>query len=337
MQVIKVECIGITVADMERSLQFYTTILAFKKVSDVAVSGKDYERLLGLSDLQMRVVRLQLGDEIIELTEYLSPKGRPMPADSHSHDQWFQHLAIVVSNIDQAYQQLCKYDVQQVSTAPQTIPQSNPAAGGVKPFYFKDPDGHSLELIDFPPDKGDSKWQRSTNQLFLGIDHTALVVFQTNASLKFYRDYLGLNLKAQSKNAGIEQENLSGVQDAKVRVSSLKPPTGVGIELLEYVSPGDGRSRPADTRANDLWFWQITLVVPDLAAVVQQLQSANPSILSHLPFDSTSDITPGITSDSPNRSEPTSNCNQGLLIQDPNGHAIRLVTPSATFNPATPQ
>jgi len=39
----------------------------------------------------MRVVRLRLGEEFIELTEYLAPKGRPFPVDSRSNDRWFQH------------------------------------------------------------------------------------------------------------------------------------------------------------------------------------------------------------------------------------------------------
>ncbi|MBI4781714.1 MAG: VOC family protein [Oscillatoriophycideae cyanobacterium NC_groundwater_1537_Pr4_S-0.65um_50_18] len=309
IQVAAVESVGMTVAHMERSLEFYTTVLDFKQVFDVEVSGDEYDRLLGLSHTRLRVVRLQLGNEILELTEYLSTKGRPMPADSRSHDQWFQHLAIVVSNIEQACQRLEAYQVQQVSIDPQTIPESNPVSGGVKALYFQDPDGHRLELIEFPLDKGEAKWQQS-NQLFLGIDHTAIVVFSIETSLQFYRDCLKLELKTQSKNSGTEQENLSKVQDAKVCVSSLKALTGLGIELLEYLKPCTGRPMPVNVQPNDVFHWQITIAVPDVAIVAQQLQSKG-----FFSASSKATVMPDLTL----------GFKRGILVRDPDGHGIRLI------------
>jgi catechol 2,3-dioxygenase-like lactoylglutathione lyase family enzyme len=184
--VVKVKSLGMTVADMDRAVEFYTQVLSFKKVSDVEVLGREYEQLQGLFGVRLRVVKLQLGNEVIELTEYLTPKGRVFPADSRSNDHWFQHLAIVTQDMDKAYQRLRRFKVQHASTAPQTIPASNQAAAGIRAFYFRDPDGHFLETIYFPPGKGDPRWQQSTQQLFLGIDHTAIVVANTTASLKFY-------------------------------------------------------------------------------------------------------------------------------------------------------
>ena len=101
-----VDAVGMTVSDMDRSVDFFSKVLSFEKGSDVEVVGSEYERLQGLFGVRMRIVRMRLGDEIIELTEYLAPKGRPIPADSRSNDQWFQHIAIVVSDMDKAYQQL---------------------------------------------------------------------------------------------------------------------------------------------------------------------------------------------------------------------------------------
>lgn len=98
-----VESIGMTVADMDRAIDFYSQVLSFQKVSDVEVLGTEYEQLQGLFGVRMRVVRMQLGSEFIELTEYLTPKGRSFPSDSRSHDRWFQHIAIAVSDMDKAY------------------------------------------------------------------------------------------------------------------------------------------------------------------------------------------------------------------------------------------
>src|SRR5262249_41989995 len=55
-----VDAVGMTVTDMERALAFYTHVLSFEPVSDVEVWGTDYEQLLGVFGLRMRVVRLRL-------------------------------------------------------------------------------------------------------------------------------------------------------------------------------------------------------------------------------------------------------------------------------------
>src|SRR5689334_7876421 len=64
--------LGLTVDDMDRSIDFYTSVLDFTKTSDRELTGDDYERLFGVFGLRIRVVDLQLGDETLELTEYLA-------------------------------------------------------------------------------------------------------------------------------------------------------------------------------------------------------------------------------------------------------------------------
>src|SRR4029079_10523949 len=101
----------------------------------------------------------------------------------------------------------------------------------------------------------------SGDRLFLGIDHTAIVVSDTEASLKFYRDFLGLQVVGTSENYGTEQEHLNNVFGAHLRITTLRAPAGPGIEFLEYLSPRDGRAFPADERANDLVHRQTRLVI----------------------------------------------------------------------------
>jgi len=84
-----------------------------------------------------------------------------------------------VSDMDAAYARLAAHKVKHVSTAPQTLPEWNKDAGGIKAFYFRDPEDHVLEIICFPKGKGDSKWQQISNKLFSAIDHTAIVVRPT--------------------------------------------------------------------------------------------------------------------------------------------------------------
>jgi catechol 2,3-dioxygenase-like lactoylglutathione lyase family enzyme len=298
-----------TVTDVDRTAAFFTDVLAFEKVRDVAVSGTAYERLWSLPGARARIVRLRLGREEVELTEYLTPKGRPFPSDARSNDRSFQHLAIVVSDMDAAHARLVAHGVRGVSRAPQVLPASNVAVAGIAAFYFRDPDGHTLELIHFPAGKGDPRWQTRDGRLFLGIDHTAIGVRDTAASLAFYRDRLGMEVVGASLNVGTEQEHLTAVPGARVRITSLRTPAGPpGIELLEYEAPRDGRAAPPDTRANDVVHWRSTLAVGALEPTARALRDADVRFVSPEVVD-------------------LGGSTRAVLVTDPDGHAVELVGP----------
>lgn len=305
-----VDAPGFTVADMDRSVAFFHDVLGFETVADVELAGADYERLEGVFGLRMRVVRMRLGGDAIELTEYLAPQGRPYPTDTRANDRWFQHIAIITSDMDRAYAQLRRFKVRHASTGPQTLPLSNPKAGGIRAFYFRDPDGHYLEVLQFPPGKGDPKWQQAGGGLFLGIDHTAIVVADTDASLRLYRDTLGLRVVGESENFGSEQEHLNNVFGARLRITSLRAGRGPGIEFLEYLTPRDGRAIAADARANDLAHWQTRLLVDDGTAAVMQLRGAGVGFVS-----------PGLV-DTPGREL---GFRAAALVHDSDGHPLEIV------------
>ncbi|MGL4964362.1 MAG: VOC family protein [Inquilinus sp.] len=305
-----VDAVGITVGDMDRALAFYTGVLTFAVVSDQEVAGPEWERLTGVSGARLRVARLRLGSEAVELIQYLTPPGRPIPADSRSNDRWFQHIAIIVSDMDRAYALLRQNKVRYASTEPQTLPSWNLKAAGIRAFYFKDPDGNPLEILQFPPGKGLPRWQ-AKQRLFLGIDHTAIVVDDTAASLALYRDRLGLQVSGESENYGPEQERLNNVVGAHLRITTLRAASGPGIEFLEYLAPADGRPAPADTRANDLWHEQVGLVTADVAAAADALRQASTLVSS------------GIAA-IPDEAAGT---RREFMIRDPDGHALLLTEP----------
>jgi len=244
--------IVIPVSDLQRSAAFYADGLTFEADEGGARSG----------------VILRLGAEAIEL---VPAGGRKLPADSRSNDHWFQHLAIVVSDIDRAYARVLRAGATPISSEPQTLPTWNPNAGGIRAVYFRDPDGHPLELIQFPPGKGAPRWQQKA-RLFLGIDHSAIAAGDTERSLAFYRDRLGLQVAGTSENWGIEQERLSGVGGAHVRITTLRADSGPGIEFLQYLAPRDGRPIPADTRPDDLWAEQILMIAEHSGAPNERLR-----------------------------------------------------------------
>lgn len=265
-----VATITTTVSDMDRSVTFYTRVLSFTKVADQQVELSRAEA--GKPGKRTRVVRMSLGDESLELLQFRTIRGRPIPEDSRSNDLWFQHIAIIVSDMGRAYAVLQAHHVQAASVAPQRLPDWNKNAAGIRAFYFKDPDGHPLEILQFPDGKGDPKWHRDSGLLFLGIDHTALVVSNTEASLKFYRDLLGLRIVGQSENYGPEQEKLNNVPGAHLRITTLRAAYGVRIELLEYLTPRSGRKLPYDAQAADLVNRQTVLIAGDPRTISRILQ-----------------------------------------------------------------
>ena len=307
-----VGAIGMTVSNMSRSVAFYSEALSFEEVSDREFHSESFDRLTGIFGTRVRIVTMRLGDERIELTEYLAPRGRPIPPDSRSDDRWFQHIAIVVRDMDAAYGRLRRLGVKAISTGPQQIPDWNKAAAGIRAFYFRDPDGHPLELIFFPPGKGDPRWQRKTDSLFLGIDHTAIAVSDTEASLRLYRDTLGLTVAGESLNYGVEQEHLNHVFGSRVRITGLRAPAGPGIEFLEYVTPRGGRPYPQDARPNDLLHWHVTLHVEDAGGMLERMTSSRVTFISAFPVS-----LEGMGLDG----------KRGLLFRDPDSHALFLVTP----------
>jgi catechol 2,3-dioxygenase-like lactoylglutathione lyase family enzyme len=307
-----VDSVGFTVADVDRSVRFFTEVLDFERISDIEVHGAEYERLQGVFGLRMRVVRMRLGQETIELTEYMAPEGKPYPAGTRGNDRWFQHIAIVVSDMDAAYARLREHDVRHASTGPQRLPDWNPAAGGIEAFYFRDLDGHFLELIYFPPGKGDPRWQRPGDRLFLGIDHTAIVVADTDRSLAVYQDLLGLEVVGHSENHGIEQERLNNVFGARLRITALRAASGPGIEFLEYLAPQDGRPAPADLAANDLAHWQTRLVVVDADRAAATVDG-----------EGLRRVSPGVVS----LEERRLGFARGMLVRDADGHGLMLVEP----------
>lgn len=304
IKVQRIRAISSTVSNIERSLYFYIKAFSFKLVSDLTFDGSYYSKLEGIQHTPIRIVTLRLGDEKIELREYLDVAGEPIPIDSQSNDLWFQHLAIVVRDIDRAYNHLKTLAFEPISSGLQTLPN------GIRAFKFKDPDGHDLEIIWFPPDQSKNKWQQNTEDLYLGIDHSAITVANTKQSLEFYRDLLGMEVEESNINSGEIQAHLDGLSEAKVRVTSLRPQQGgLGIELLDYIVPGTGRLSK-NWRSYDIANMQVQLVISNIEAAVNILRENEVEIISPEIIE--------FPDSHPYR--------QACSIKDPNGHTITLIT-----------
>jgi catechol 2,3-dioxygenase-like lactoylglutathione lyase family enzyme len=214
--------------------------------------------------------------------------------------------------MDAAYQRLRDHGVETISPAPQTIPLSNPAAGGIRALYFRDPDRHALELIWFPTSKGNPHWQTPHAGVFLAIDHSALAIADTEKGQRFYES-LNFHVAGRSLNFGPEQDALSGVPGARVRITSLAPEKGPAVEFLSYLSPGPGLSMPEHSAPNDLWHWEVTVAVSDLDSALSGIASAGGHRISKTPVD-VSSLSLGYA--------------RAALVTDLDGHCLRLVQPA---------
>jgi len=221
--------------DAERLAAFYGAALGCRTLSRQRLREDDCWSLWNVAN-GVKSIRLRLGKEIIELLEFDLP-GQPYPPNAGASDLRFQHFAIVVADMAQAYRQLMAVPGWTAISAdgPQRLPDNT---GGVTAFKFRDPDGHPLELLAFPVAKTPAHWcHHDGNSPYLGIDHSAISVSNSAASSAFY-ERLGLRISATSLNTGVEQERLDGVRGAHVQVTALAPPDPTPhLELLCYQIP----------------------------------------------------------------------------------------------------
>ena len=135
------------------------------------------------------------------------------------------------------------------------------------------------------------------------------MVWDTDSSLKFYRDLLGMRVAGESEKYGTEQEHLNNVFGAHLRITALRAGTGPGIELLEYLAPQDGRPFPADEHASDVVHRHTILFTADAGAAAQQLQASKVNFVSS-----------GVVA---NQNEQLG-FHKAFLARDPDAHAIEV-------------
>ena len=314
----KIKSIAQTTKNIDEQIRWYCETLGFKAGKREILEGKWLNELLGISDAVVDRVRLHLGDEELELWEFQkkvdlknnSFQGEVIPVDSKSNDLWFQHICIVVKDIEEAFRKGAD-KAEQISSKPQTLPEWNTGAANIKAVKFKDINGHSLELLNFPEDKGDMRWHGNQIDLFKGIDHTAIGVSDTEKSIEFYRGILNLDLVGQGINYGKEQDEMDGLENTKVLISTLRPNNhGMGIELLDYQLPNRERRPRINPKATDLNEWRVILLVENLRDIYTRLKSSNSSKSLGSIVSIPENIWGGVTA---------------CQIRDPDGHALLLI------------
>ena len=245
---------ALVTADLPRLVRFYATVLGFEPAGGEQAIAPAEMVLLGLAGGGRRQ-RLTLGEQVLAI-DCFEARGAAYPDGGDAASLWFQHLALVVTDIAVAHARL--REVSPISAnGPQRLP---PSSGGVGAFKFRDPDGHPLELLQFPGSSQPAVWagrRERDGQIGLGIDHSAISVADSDASTGFYRA-LGLQPGERTINHGREQQQLDDLRDVEVEVVPLTANRGVPhLELLGYQVPVGARGRarmPNDVAATRiLW------------------------------------------------------------------------------------
>lgn len=214
-------------ADPGRLRPFYEA-LGFVAGAPQSIA-EDEMRLLGIAGAGRRLP-LRLGDSRLSL-EWFEHPGEPYPADANAADLVFQHLALVTDDAAAAWTRAVAVGAMPISRdGPVDLP---PSAGSVTAVKFRDPEGHPLEFLRFPP--GINPDWRGTG--IVGIDHSAISVSDVAASRRFY-EANGLTTGATSLNRGPTQVALDGLDSVRVDVVPMKPrETPPHLELLGYRTP----------------------------------------------------------------------------------------------------
>lgn len=227
------------VRHLARATAFYENRLGFARHGPPEALDALTARLWGDTGATLHRQRLRLGATELELVDVGGGPGMPYPRDSRSDDLAFQHFAVRCGDVAAAFARLYQDDA--ASDPPRAIshdgagmprPIALPArSGGVTAFKFRDPDGHPVELLG-PPAHASA----GASPAAPGIDHSAIGVSNAMASVRFYRRWLGCAVQARQRNAGVEQDRLDGLRDARVDVVALRTPVGQAphLELLGY-------------------------------------------------------------------------------------------------------
>jgi catechol 2,3-dioxygenase-like lactoylglutathione lyase family enzyme len=135
--------VGISVTDIERSINFYRDMLGMKL--DVPVSplgGLKVEQVMGIRNVQCRSCHMVKGSVRLELFEFSSPASASKDANYSVADRGISHFGVEVADIDSEYERLRAAGVR-FHCAVTTF------QGGVKATYGRDPDGNVFELLQF--------------------------------------------------------------------------------------------------------------------------------------------------------------------------------------------
>jgi len=137
---------AISVSDLDQSIRFYRDLLGM--ILEWRIDhkrGEALEQVLGLKNVDVSYAMLSGWGGKIELFQFHSPRGEAYPVDKPVCDKGITHIGFEVENVDGLYEKLVSRGVRFNSPLLVIRP-------GVKVAYFHDPDGVTLEMVQYSKD-----------------------------------------------------------------------------------------------------------------------------------------------------------------------------------------
>lgn len=140
--------VGLTVSDLGQSLVFYRDILGLEFQGEILMVGEETDRLFNMKNCQARIAYLNGSKNIevppVELIQFIGHKTNKVQSDLFTTS--ISEVCFYTDDIDAVYERLIENQVECLSE-PQFFDFTSQGFGKSKAFYFKDPDGIILELM----------------------------------------------------------------------------------------------------------------------------------------------------------------------------------------------
>jgi catechol 2,3-dioxygenase-like lactoylglutathione lyase family enzyme len=140
----KLEHMALSVADLETSIRFYRDLLGLKLIREQDCDADStLGVVVGLPKCRARIAHLMCGETMLELFEYINPRGKPLPEGRPQSDHGFIHVGFQSTDVRGDYQRLSEQGIRFISEPIEFRP-------GVWIVYFYGPDGEVCELRETP-------------------------------------------------------------------------------------------------------------------------------------------------------------------------------------------
>ena len=147
-KIIAADHTGITVSNLERSLEFWQNVLGFEFSHRAHQTSEMAGQITGVAGAEIKLAVVKApGGHKIELLEYLAPPDRKQHVDLRSCDVGSVHVAFTVDNLDAVLGSIAASGWK-AAGKPQTL-RSGPNAGK-RVVYVRDPDGTTIEFMEMP-------------------------------------------------------------------------------------------------------------------------------------------------------------------------------------------
>ena len=141
--------VGLTVSDLDRSITFYRDVLGLEFQGEILMSGEETDKIFNKKDIKARVAYLKgsknLESSLVELIQFIGTSVNKVESDLFNTS--ISELCLYTDDIDAVYKNLIENDVMCISE-PAYFDFTKEGFGKSKAFYFKDPDGIILEVME---------------------------------------------------------------------------------------------------------------------------------------------------------------------------------------------